>query len=670
MSISFHTLNCSHLTDVDMLGSKFKKTIGFLTRDTISEYLNNQGIIGAIDSSENLLGYIMFATYPDRIRIAQLCISEDARGNGLAKNLITNLEDRVTTQKVIKLKCRRDFKANSFWPKAGFIAFDECSGKSVEGHPLTTWCKILDEKDELGLWTAQISEETLNAVIDAQIFYDFYESNSQKSRISKGLMNDYLTESLSLWINDELFNEIQRKDDRETRDLSRKRTHGFQRIEFNKERYELVVPRLRKVLPHETENQISDINQIAKTAASEVDVFVTRDTKILKLADKLNVLTGLSIVSPSTLIAQLHSSSNTSLYTPSRVCGIALQWHRLDDILLGEIAPLEFKYDFERKGRFIEILNSLIAHPNENRCECLKSDGQIVAIRVLSLMQDGSISINLCRTINSKDSVTLMSFIITDTIDHAVANRVPSVFISSETLETAMLPILTKLHFLEAPTGFLKPTITQIGPRHDLVKSINSSSKNAFSEDLLDLYQLDKVCFPAISNSDIPCFLIPIKPTYAMRMIDRTESSNDLFGGNSTTLLRADNVYYRKKTHHKMLRAPGIILWYVSGSIGEVIAISYLDKVESDRPKKLFKKYSKFGVLEWKDLYQICDQNIEKEIMCLRFSSTYSFRNRIPYATLTQICKSNHLNLPLPSPCLIDYHTLRDIYNLGFSIKP
>ena len=58
-------------------------------------------------------------------------------------------------------------------------------------------------------------------------------------------------------------------------------------------------------------------------------------------------------------------------------------------------------------------------------------------------------------------------------------------------------------------------------------------------------------------------------------------------------MLRWNNVYYKKKTHHKMLKAPGRILWYVSKTRNQIIAVSRLDEVEQTIPKALFSEIQK-----------------------------------------------------------------------------
>ena len=92
---------------------------------------------------------------------------------GLARNLLETLKRSATTQKVIRLRCRRDFSANSLWPKFGFVPIDERPGRSKEGHLLTLWRLVLAPDDQFALFRANVSDTILDVVMDAQIFFDF-----------------------------------------------------------------------------------------------------------------------------------------------------------------------------------------------------------------------------------------------------------------------------------------------------------------------------------------------------------------------------------------------------------------------------------------------------------------------------------------------------------------
>ena len=71
------------------------------------------------------------------------------------------------------LRCRNDFLAHGMWPKLGFVPIGESPGRSKEGHLLTLWRHQLARHDQLELFRANMSDDVLDAVIDAQIFFDF-----------------------------------------------------------------------------------------------------------------------------------------------------------------------------------------------------------------------------------------------------------------------------------------------------------------------------------------------------------------------------------------------------------------------------------------------------------------------------------------------------------------
>ena len=73
---------------------------------------------------------------------------------------------------------------------------------------LTTWHLNLAPEDQLEIFQAETLNETLDIVIDAQIFFDFFELDNDKNKQSKALLSDFLVDSLNFWITDELFNEI------------------------------------------------------------------------------------------------------------------------------------------------------------------------------------------------------------------------------------------------------------------------------------------------------------------------------------------------------------------------------------------------------------------------------------------------------------------------------
>ena len=185
-------------------------------------------------------------------------------------------------------------------------------------------------------------------------------------------------------------------------------------------------------------------------------------------------------------------------------------------------------------------------------------------------------------------------------------------------------------------------------------------------KDISDL-ELERRCAPVSLNPRQGYFLIPIQPGYALSLIDRQLSSSDIFGGDPSVLLRWENVYYRKATtSRKILKAPGRILWYVSHSQKEIVAVSHLDEVVIDTAKELLKKFRKFGVLKWEELNQMCGSDTSVELMALRFSHTFVFRRRIPLTEVREIYEEDRSGLNVQSLTSMPVSRFQKLFNLGF----
>ena len=246
MQITMEQLTLADLDAVDDLMKRHSRTLGFLPREALQSYLMRQrgGVLGAKTNAGQLVGYLLYAANPNYFRITHLCVLEECRGQGVAKRLVNGLKDFATTQRSIKLNCRRDFPANDLWPKLGFVALANKRSRSRAKHFLTIWHLTLGPDDQLDLFQAITSNRldlfqaitsgsSLDVVIDAQIFFDFDEPDSAKTKPSKVLLSDFLIDSLNLLITDEIFNEIDRQDDPKLRNKSRNRAHNSSKAEYN-----------------------------------------------------------------------------------------------------------------------------------------------------------------------------------------------------------------------------------------------------------------------------------------------------------------------------------------------------------------------------------------------------------------------------------------------------
>ena len=309
------TLTNVDLNSVDALRQRNTKTLGFLAKGALSHYLDSGGGLGLKSQDNRLVAYLLFARHKYHIRIIHLCVDDEARETGYARVLVEQLilVARNHDIGVIKLRCRRDYSAHYMWPKLGFIPLSEKPART-SGQRLTQWCLVIEGRGELDLFHIAVSDQKVNAVIDAQIFFHLHESDDDQTVISKGLQADFLDDLLQLYVTDEIFVEIDRSDSDEQREISRRNAHSFPRTDYDREKMNGFVSDLEHILPARTESQRSDIKQLAKTAASDVNIFLTMDQGLLRKADNIQNITGVRVLSPVQIIVQIDEITEPQSY--------------------------------------------------------------------------------------------------------------------------------------------------------------------------------------------------------------------------------------------------------------------------------------------------------------------------------------------------------------------
>ncbi len=671
MTTTISKLSIADLDAVDELMKRNSGTVGFLPLEALRDHLAKGFVIGAFSESNHLIAYLLYWANQDRFRVVQLCVAELFRGQGLARKLLDALKVSATSQKVITLSCRNDFPAHYMWSRLGFVPIDEKPGRSKEGLPLTLWRLILARDDQLALFRANMSESTIDVAVDAQVFFDFDEPESETNRPSKVLISDFLADSVNLWYTDELLSEINRNRDADERNEGRRRVREFWEVEHDPGTVEILVDSLKVILPSATESQRSDVNHLAKVASSEIGFFVTRDQRLLNKADEIEGLAGVQVLSPTELILRLNELSGSRANEPNRVSGLNLRWHRLSSDELSTFPFDRFLEPSERLGRFKERVNSYLINASSHEFEILWSGDEPVALRCLTNNTQGTLTITLGRVAASRDRTLLGRFLVSDTICRAIQRGIEIVDFEEPALPASLIQGISGMGFTKIGENFLRFCFIRHMGKDQVLSSIKALRPDAFSNYRdMDALELERSCSPLISDPLQNHFLIPIRPGYALNLFDRQQSAHDLFGGEPALLMRWSNVYYRRVTHHLALTTPGRILWDVSGDQGQIVGSSHLDKVVIDNPKELFRRFSRYGTLEWQDLYEMREGDISRDLMVLEFSHTFPFNRSVPLSEVRKVFEECGIGWSLQGPRRLPSTAYRKLFEAGYPERP
>ena len=664
-------LSTTDLDAVDELMKRNSGTVGFLPLTALVDYLEKGWVLGAVSENGSLIAYLLYAANRDRFRITQLCVAEDFRGQGMARQLLNALKDSATTQKVIRLSCRNDFPAHSLWPKLGFVSVDEKPGRSKERYPLTLWRLAFATDNQMELFRANVSDSVLDVVIDAQIFFDFDEPERDANGPSKVLVSGLFDESVNIWYTDELLNEIQRNAHPNERAFARRRTGQFNEVRHDPLLTEIHEGILERVLPNNTDSQRSDIKHLAKTASSDITLFVTRDQGILKKAPEIAEMVNVQVLDPTSLILRLNELNEQQTYAPDRVSGIGVRWRRMSSEELSTFPFERFLEPKEKLSRLKERVNSYLINTHSHELEILWSGEEPIALRCLMSNPQGTLTITLGRVAISKDRTLFGPFLVSDAIYRAILRNIQIVDIEATALPANLMQGLSGMGFTKIGEYFLRFCFARYMDRDQVLATIEASRPDAVSDYRgMGELELELSCSPLISDPIQSCFLIPIRPGYALNLFDRQQSSHDLFGGEPKTLMRWSNVYYRRVSHQLTLTAPARILWYVSGSQKQIVGSSHLDEVVIDNPQELFRRFSRQGTLKWQDLHEMCDGEISRDLMALKFSHTFPLNRPVPLSDVRKVFKENGVGWSLQGPRKLTSNTYRKLFELGYPEQP
>lgn len=578
------------------LGDKNKSTLGLLPKDAFRIIADKKNIIVAQEENR-LLGYLLFspAKSKRRVSIVHLCLDEVARGRGLGRALFKKLVEVVPDHfSRIRLKCRKDFDANSFWPKLGFVREKDVPGRGKDGKLLTIWTYSLGRATLFSEYEDFIQRESITATLDMNVLISIKQGDW-------GFLNgDWITEEVQYFRTREISNELSRSTNKKEQEEMKKAIAQFKEVVSGHKERESFFEDLKRIKSGDlSENDRSDLRHLAESLSGGMNFFITQDAGILKMSEAVELMWGLKILSPTEFILEVDEMTESNNYKPVLLSDKTLNKQRVGSQDFGRI--LDGFFDPNRDGRKNRFKTKceILAETDSISGWTLKIGGDLVAVWIEE--QNGnSLDVKIIRLKESRERGTIFSCIISTIVEDAEKKMTKRIRIPFSEIGESENEALIHLRFLRGEGFWIK--YLGFGLLHSSALKIPEQIEGKG----LSHIELERTFWPQkIRTREIPCFIVPIRTIWAQQLFDIEAARHSLFGSDRQLILGYQNAYYRS-AKPKVLKPGARILWYVSkgrdkgDTYGKAIkGSSYIDEILIDKPKALFKKYKHLGIFKF-----------------------------------------------------------------------
>jgi ribosomal protein S18 acetylase RimI-like enzyme/predicted nucleic acid-binding protein len=686
MKIEFIDQNDKYLDDVIALGNKHSNSLGFMPIGGFKEHAKKKWIIIAHKDNE-LLGYLLFrlAKRNSKVCITHLCIKPEHRGKQIATKLIDQLKSKYQQSFAgILLSCRKDYmEANRLWERYGFVSKIEVRSRSIDENYLVKWWYDFNRTDLFSFY--EQNPQKIRVLLDANIVIKLRDNQTTEHEEVKALLADWLSDEVEYYIAPEIFNKIHRDNKRERAEITRKFIQkSFKEARLDKDECTKIRDCLVKILPGKKDNDNSDRKQLAECISSGIEYFITGDEPILSKRDEIAEMFDIAILNPLEFILKIDEIINSSNYHPIRLAGAIQTTQKVENKKIEQLIDRFLNKRFlESKQNFKNLVNRVLQNMKEGNIKivtCPKNGD--IAFWGYTFLSD-SIEIPFLRIAENSLTHTLFAQLITEIINLAIDNKKHFIKINDNHFCEQHQQILSSSGFIKKEDIWSKIALSGLIESSNLLQKFPFIS-NYFGKDLFEqvdkienselktklLFEIESKLYPLkFTDLNIPCYIIPIKPLWAGQLFDKHISSSSIFGAIPEKIWNRENVYYRnvKPVSEKV---PARILWYVSTEKGfqrqkAIVGASYLDDVSVDLVKKQFCKFKKYGIYEWKDVYQLARRDINNPIKALKFSDTEVFQNVINLHKITEILLANNRKRnTFTSPLEVNNKVFNDVYKL------
>lgn len=657
------------LDNVMSLGRQNAKTLGFFPKGAFLDYAS-RGHIRAYVDGEDIGGYLAFRIHHLTVVIVHLCVADDFRNRGIAKALVDDLCERSGEYAAIRANCRVDFPADAVWPRLGFVPRGEKPGRSIQNPTiLRVWVRDLGLPD---LFSTAPSDRVV-AALDTNVLLDIHgDASDRHRRESKALLADWLADSIDQAL------------------LAFASTFRVLSDHNSASAQERLNDLTTAIGTGESRQDQSDRRQLAFSAVGGAQYFLTRDEAILELADKIDDTLGVVALRPCDLIARTHADLVDQSFAPRRLLGSAIT---LRPFAAHEIEGLVPTFqDFtrrEKKGPLLGLLRTSLAHSERSTGLLIIGESQHPIGLLVMDTRVNETTIRLLRTTPGPIADVLARHLVWLAVQTACRAGHRTTRLLDDHIPTAAKGVLGVLGFRPGRHGMAKVNGIGVGSASELADQLEELrsvfGNTSWVRDTVSVlgkdpslipprlaFQYERVSWPAkLLDTDLPSFIVPIRPEWASRLFHYKLAEQSLFGVDPRLMLRLDNVYYRSAVPRR-IEAPARVLWYVAASkespdTGCIAATSLIAEVVHGPAKSVFSRFERYGVFEWENVLGLAKGKPHGIVQAFRFEHTEPFDTPVPLERIRDLARATRVgDVVFQSPSRVSSEFFGAVYREGF----
>lgn len=635
-----------------------KQRLGHLPDEGFVDRARKGTLLAAVQD-DRLLGYVLYDLPRRNITIRYLCVSDEARGMGVARRLVESISTRHEHRQRIDLWCRDDYGLEGMWKALGFRPQGSRPGRSKEGRTLTAWVLDLDDSSYLTLFDEYQAERAI-AALDHNVFLDLHIDTGQRPQAeeSKFLLEDWIADTVELCVTDEIFYEIHNHQNPQERSLEHRWANQHRGISRPGDNWEALLDQVSELAPKADD---ADHRHVARAIAAGADYLVSRDADLLDAAEAIESAFGLTILQPAALIVRLDKARAEDPYQPVALAGTDLR--RLsptEDMHEAVISALLNNAAGEKRSQLASRLRPILADRKSHEVQVVRAaDGRIIAGFARRIVGK-RLEIPFMRVISQPGSNVVARQLVFAQRKRAADLRLEEARVTDPHSSRDAQAALKSEQFEETADG---------STSHVKVGLVDCAQVDLQHPRPMTASEYEDRYWPAkIMGADVPSYVVPIKIPFAedLGLAEQTLLPRELELG-----LNREHVYYRKTLNNRGISPGARILWYVSGGTsaqprGAIRAVSQVADVVIGRPRTLHARFERFGVYSLEQVLGLADGN--GNVMAIRFVNTELLEKPIDLDELEAMWTEKGKSFAIPlSPTLIDEHMFCLLYKRSSS---